>query len=171
MTLKLNLGCGHDIKKGYSNVDAAGGEGTITQDLITYMISLEKETVDHIVMKDVLEHLPHGLIDKDEEILKNPEELRSPESALKHCYRVLKKNGSIYIRVPDAEWIVSKWTSGDMDWDRFVWTMLGSIDNVKYDTHKAMWTIPRMEQMLQDIGFVDISIKQDHPNMVVEARR
>jgi predicted SAM-dependent methyltransferase len=54
--LKLNLGCGHDLKAEYVNVDKYG-KVDIVHDLETFPWPWEDDSVQHILLKHVLEHL------------------------------------------------------------------------------------------------------------------
>lgn len=81
--MKLNLGCGMDIRKGYINCDITNHEG------VDKVVSLEKKlqfkdnSVDEILCKYVLEHL-----------------VTSPLKVLREFHRVLKPDGIVEIGVP-----------------------------------------------------------------------
>lgn len=56
--LRLNIGCGNDIRPGYVNVDGAALPGVdVVHDLDTVPLPFEAESVDEVVAKDVLEHI------------------------------------------------------------------------------------------------------------------
>lgn len=58
MSLKLNLGCGGDIREGYCNVDVSDHEGVdVVHDLNKTPWPWSIDTVDEILAIDVLEHL------------------------------------------------------------------------------------------------------------------
>jgi predicted SAM-dependent methyltransferase len=81
-TLKLNLGCGTDIKIGYTNVDKYSYDG------VDKIIDIEKEmpfyedSFIEIIAQDIIEHTTN------------------PEKVIIECARILKKDGKLYIRVP-----------------------------------------------------------------------
>lgn len=80
---KLNLGCGRDIKEGYINLDFYKNEGVnVICDLNDGHLPFENNYFDEIQANHVFEHLPKW------------------ENILIECYRVLKPNGIITIRVP-----------------------------------------------------------------------
>jgi predicted SAM-dependent methyltransferase len=57
--IKLNLGCGPDIKEGYVNIDSCPiNSRVIKMDIRD--LKYEKESVDEIYARDVIEHLPLG---------------------------------------------------------------------------------------------------------------
>lgn len=86
--MKLNLGCGDDIKSGYVNVDIRKTHPSINViDLSQLPWPFETETADEILMLDFLEHFPY----------------RKTSIILMECHRILTPTGSIVVQVPDAE--------------------------------------------------------------------
>lgn len=83
MTLKkLNLGCGTDIKEGWINLDSAAIPGVdVVHDIEKLPLPFRDEEFDEILAQDVLEHIEYVPV-------------------LKDLYRVLKKDGTLTIRVP-----------------------------------------------------------------------
>ncbi len=55
--MRLNLGCGDDIKDGYVNVDTTKLPGVDVLADLNDQLPFKSESVDQIVMKSVLEHL------------------------------------------------------------------------------------------------------------------
>ena len=84
MAIKLNLGCGRDIKEGYINVDKLGG-ADVKHDLDVYPLPFKKNSVDFILASHILEHL------------------KEPLDFLEECQRMLKKGRRMEIRVPHVE--------------------------------------------------------------------
>ena len=83
MTMKLNIGCGTDIKTGWINHDLVQLEGVdVTHDLTQFSWPWKNEQFEEIIMKDVLEHLP--------DTIKTMEEL----------YRITKPGAKLLIAVP-----------------------------------------------------------------------
>lgn len=88
--MKLNLGCGHDLRDGWVNVDRkiparyANEERyeTLEHDLTDLPWPWEGHTVSKILLDNVLEHLP------------------DPFETLKEAYRVLEGGAVIKIYVP-----------------------------------------------------------------------
>lgn len=88
MGLKLNLGCGNDVKKGYLNVDYFVENSLIQKtDLSLFPWPWEDGTVDEILMLDFLEHFPYG----------------DTNAILSEASRILKIGGCAIIQVPDFE--------------------------------------------------------------------
>ena len=81
--IKLNLGCGKRIKKGWINVDIAKIDGIdIVHDLNKFPYPFNDCSVDYILLDNVLEHLDN------------------PLAVMNECYRILKNGGKIKINVP-----------------------------------------------------------------------
>ncbi len=81
--VKLNLGCGTDIKKGYLNVDHIKLKGVDkVVDLNRFPYPFADNSIDEVLMDHVIGHL------------------ESPTLVLKELHRILKKNGKIIVKVP-----------------------------------------------------------------------
>jgi predicted SAM-dependent methyltransferase len=79
---KLNLGCGVDIKEGWINLDSARLPGVdVVHDIETLPLPFRDEEFDEILAHDVLEHVEYIPV-------------------LKDLCRILKKGGTLTIRVP-----------------------------------------------------------------------
>lgn len=82
IALKLNLGCGSDIRKGYLNVDNVNGPNVDFLMDIEEPFPFSNSSIDEIVASHVLEHTHRYA------------------SIIKECHRVLKPGGKLEIRVP-----------------------------------------------------------------------
>ncbi len=80
--LRLNIGCGNDIRPGFINCDKVHIPGIDRIVDLDDTLPFESASVDEIILMDVLEHV--------EDVIKTVEEL----------HRILKKGGLIYARVP-----------------------------------------------------------------------
>ena len=82
--IKLNLGCGNDIKKGFQNYDMFPVNNSVKYiDLNCLPLPFDDNSIDFIFMEDVFEHLDVNRFDFMREI-----------------YRILKPNGKVKIIVP-----------------------------------------------------------------------
>jgi predicted SAM-dependent methyltransferase len=81
--MKLNLGCGYNIKPGYINVDLRPSKGVdVVLDLNDCKLPFENNSIDEIYMAHILEHI----IDR--------------YKFIQECYRVLKPKGILLIKLP-----------------------------------------------------------------------
>jgi len=81
--LKLNLGCGTNIKKDYVNLDIIALNGIdLTADLAKTPYPFKDNIFDEILMRHVLEHLPDTL------------------ATMEELHRIAKPGGNIHIAVP-----------------------------------------------------------------------
>lgn len=99
--MKLNLGCGSDVKDGYVNVDNRDLPGievpttfdsyynsrVLKVDLSVHPWPWLNETADEIMMMDFLEHFPFA----------------STDTILAACWRILKPGGKLVVQVPDFD--------------------------------------------------------------------
>ena len=80
--MKLNLGCGTDIRPGFVNVDSADLPGVdVVHDLNSLPLPFEDASFDEVVCQDVLEHLDYAPL-------------------LGEIHRVLQPGGTVWIRSP-----------------------------------------------------------------------
>jgi predicted SAM-dependent methyltransferase len=110
--MKLNIGCGKDIKEGYINCDYINSEGVDKVfDMNKYPWPFSDNSIDEILCISILEHLDN------------------PEKAIKEMWRISKPNCQITIEVPHF----SSWSSwGDITHKRpFNSTSLLSFSHLK----------------------------------------
>lgn len=84
--MKLNLGCGSDIRDGYVNVDLRPPCDRKV-DLSQLPWPFEDQSAEEVLMLDFLEHFPY----------------RKTSSILQEVWRVLKPGGILEVQVPDFE--------------------------------------------------------------------
>jgi len=154
--IKLNLGCGEDIRHGYINIDIRPLEGVnIVLDLESQSLPFEDGIVSEIVAQDVIEHIHYHRV----------------ENLLRECHRVLRHGGTLYIRTPDLERIVDKVLVkkeclGQLSGYKLLsFFIFGRYDN-PYDVHKCIFTKPLLKEVLEEIGFKIIELKNDNSNLI-----
>jgi predicted SAM-dependent methyltransferase len=144
--MKLNLGCGLDKKQGYINIDI---RREVNPDLIWNLENIpypfETNSVEEIIAKDVLEHIP----------------FRKVENILKEWFRILKPQGKLYIQTPDLIAICYKVIlNNNYTWkDISYWVYGGQDYNENF--HKSGFTIPTIRKLLESIGFKIEKIEND----------
>jgi len=81
--MKLNLGCGFDIKKGWVNCDLLPGPGVdMSFDLTKIPLPFESNSVETIFASGIFEHILDW------------------ESVLKESHRILEPSGTMTVKVP-----------------------------------------------------------------------
>src|SRR5579871_3634888 len=90
-TLKLNLGCGSDIKPDYVNVDKFPASAEVVQADMP-KLPFEDNSADEVLLSHVLEHFGYA----DGELL------------CREILRVLKPTGYVFIEVPDMQWCLAQ---------------------------------------------------------------
>lgn len=84
---RFNLGCGDDIRSGYTNCDFVGGDKCFHLDMQKFPWSISDEEAEEILLLDVLEHFPYS----------------QTRQVLSEVWRVLKPDAFVDIQVPDFE--------------------------------------------------------------------
>lgn len=91
--IKLNIGCGKDIKQGWINIDISKEISVdISLDIRKDMIPFEDNYADEIYISGVLEQIG----DNDQFI-----------HAMNECYRVLKPGKTMTVIVPNAKYAIA----------------------------------------------------------------
>jgi SAM-dependent methyltransferase len=92
--MRLNLGCGRDIRVGYTNVDFIEPEVSLPPEISFQLADLSKmpwpwldSSADEVMMLDFLEHFPY----------------RETDTIIQECWRVLTPGGKLTVQVPDFE--------------------------------------------------------------------
>lgn len=86
--MKLNLGCGNDIRQGYVNVDFRQLPGVDqVVDLSKFPWPWKDGEIEEIAMLDFLEHFPY----------------RQTGKILDECWRIMRVGGYLDVQVPDLE--------------------------------------------------------------------
>jgi len=153
--IKLNIGCGKDIREGYINIDIRSIPGAVKGDVSR--LDFENNYVDEIDALDIIEHF----------------KMSDVENVLNEWIRVLKPGGKIHIRTPDVKRICKlyyrKAKHKNMSWQRLSAIIHGGQDypfNYHYITLSFEW----LKEMLEKFGMVRIKkIKSQGQNMIVEA--
>lgn len=81
--MKLNVGCGKDVREGYINLDAVKHEGVdVAWDLNKFPYPFEDSSMDEIIAKAILEHV------------------NDAKQTIEELWRIAKPNANIYVEVP-----------------------------------------------------------------------
>lgn len=167
--LKLNVGCGHDYREGYINID-----GSDLLPKVDKIINLSKdsllqhfgtESVSLILAKDFIEHFFHW------EAIK----------ILADFYSLLEKDGILKMKLPDFKYICNTWRISYEDKITFLYGGQDKNQDEKKDSyrvkfpeffcHKYGYTQKTMKDELFKIGFSTIKTKRKGKNFYVTARK
>lgn len=136
--IKLHIGCGLRILKGYINIDKiAILPEVIYGDILE--LKFGENTVGEIYASHVLDHLSRN------------EEL---DRALSECYRVLKPEGILRVAVSDFQKVAELYNEG-LDLERLWGHIIGGHKS-PYDKHGCVFDFPTIRKYLEKHGFKNI---------------
>jgi len=144
--MKLNLGCGNDIRNGYINIDRLLSNQTppdvYQQGDITSLDWLtENNMVEEIIALDCLEYLPINAI----------------KQALANWAQKLTVNGILKIKVPDCHLIAKAFSQGQLSLPEYLQIMFGTQNN--NDNRLSAIDTTTLLSILQEVGLT-ISLKR-----------
>jgi predicted SAM-dependent methyltransferase len=156
--VKLNLGCGKDIRDGYINIDIYNEHPSILRYDVSNLYSFETNSVDEILALDILEHFPIDKID----------------GLVGEWCRVLKSGGELIIQTPDVERVFSVFykqaLEGKITWERLARIIYGGQD-YPYNFHYCMFSEQWIKEILQRHNMIDICVtKFNNQNMKIYAK-
>ena len=144
--VKINLGCGKRLEKGFINVDSGdfAHEGFEFIKADVRKLPFKDNYADYIIAPQVLEHLP----------------MKDVVPALKEWTRILKKKGKIIITVPNFSDLAQAWVNemnGKIDLERYLRLAQHIYGNQFHEGefHKTPFTPHFMQFILGDSGLKD----------------
>ncbi len=144
--MKLNLGCGFDKRVGYINIDIRGEvHPNVVGDIGKIPYPYDKESIDEIIAKDILEHFPFSSVDL----------------LIKEWNRILKRGGRIYIQVPDLEYMAREVILSKKYGFKKISFWLYGEQNYPANFHKSGFTILTLTILLEQAFFKVESIKNN----------
>lgn len=160
--LKLNLGCGKDVRNSYLNIDLySDNPNVIKMDI--RKLEFQDNSVDEILASDILEHFSHREIDV----------------ILQEWARVLKPGGSLVVRCPSLRLQMKAYMDGKWDADIASYMIFGGQTNPG-DYHCVAFDEFSIKKHLSQAGlemtaFEEHDFPQDHGfinlNMTVRAKK
>jgi predicted SAM-dependent methyltransferase len=169
--LKLNIGCGPNIKPGWVNIDL-GPNVDLTLDM-RRSIPLPTGSASCIYSEHFFEHL------------ENPP---SVQTFLLEAYRLLESGGLFSVGVPDTEWIIRDYNGLPYkehkpgEWLKFVkgglhpdccYTPLDHINFHfrQFTEHKYAYDYVTLAHVLEQAGFTDIRQRDFDPSLDAQSRK
>jgi hypothetical protein len=142
--MRLNLGCGEDIRPGYLNVDLKKRDGV---DLVANVLTLSfpPQSFTDIFMGDIIEHLY----------------LPQAGKLLRNCYEWLKPQGTLMIHGPNLPFLANKLADGGdyndlVHFEALKWlygiTPAGESDS-PFMIHYWNYSKESLSHLLREVGF------------------
>lgn len=152
--IRLNLGCGTDIRRGYVNIDVRALPG------VAVVSSVEKldyadGSVDEVYARDILEHFPIG----------------KTVPVLREWLRVLKPGGKLTVRCPDLRTICHRYMHGQ---HTAAWTAKLLYGNQDYEGnfHYTAFDRGYLTECLRSAGQCHVvSARADGNNFILEVAK
>lgn len=144
--MKLNLGCGNDIRSGYINIDCLPQSQVPPEvyrqgDIQTLDWLTEDDTVDEIIALDCVEYLPTNAV----------------KQALANWAQKLVTGGTLKILMPDCHAIAKSFAQGQFNLQEFSQMLFGTQDG--NDNRLSVMDTATLLTTLQEIG-LSISLKR-----------
>ena len=173
--IRLNLGCGDDIKKEFINIDISKfHENILNIDIKDIKSNFSENTVDEIYAKDVLEHVG----------------LPNAKKFLKDWSSLLKKGGFITLITPCLDLFIDAFRKNLIDEEKFNYLLFAGVhwdkgkpfwDTEKttiYDWHKVCFSKNQLLKILKDNKLEIVSERYDKItkdsnglNMTIKAKK
>lgn len=151
---KLNLGCGGDVREGWDNIDLFESQARVIKADISNLTQLyERDSVDHILAQDILEHFSH---------------LKVVSVLLNWCW-LLKPGGTIEIRCPDVAEQCRRLLDGTWNHETFSLMMFGG-QHHKGNYHKTGFTLEGLQKTLEGIGMRIVTAHTQHGNVTSDPK-
>ena len=138
--MKLHLGCGDKILKGFVNVDIRKNEGVDLIDDISILSTIPDKSVDLIYACHVLEHFNRN----------------NYEKVLKRWYEVLSPGGKLRLSVPDLKKVFHSYVEDGVSLEQLMGFLYGG-QTYKENYHYVGFDKPTLTKKLKNIGFKKIN--------------
>lgn len=136
--MKLHLGCGSKILKGFINVDARSLSDNVVADDVKTLFSFGVNSAELIYACHVLEH-----VYRHERI-----------GVLKRWFEILKIGAILRVAVPDFEKVICLYQDG-VPLDNLIGFLYGGQD-YDFNFHHYCWDFQSLEKDLKNIGFSSV---------------
>lgn len=143
---RINLGCGHDYKEGYVNVDFNSSHKVDIVSDVTWLKSLEDEIAIEIIAQDVLEHISRDQC----------------QTALREWNRIMMIDGKLIIRVPSLIHLLNFFKHHDhqaFEKQEILIQNLFGTQHYNGDFHLNGFTKITLKSHLERAGFKAVEIK------------
>lgn len=154
--IKLHLGCGPNVMKGWLNYDLNPAEGGIKHDL-TRPLPHPDNSVDMCFSEHFIEHITR----------------EQAVELLKECHRVLRPGGRLRITTPNLDVLVQDYVNGKIDRWKGGWEPSTPCQMLNYGLtswgHKFTYNVQELVQVFIEAGFKNPQVVP-HEQGVFECR-
>lgn len=146
--LKLNIGCGGDIRDGWLNIDAIDNNGVDVIADVTDLSMFPDECSVVVENNHIIEHISY----------------RDTLVVLKEWIRLLKIGGEFILRCPDVgkmcqRYSEGSWVIGPDGTERNIINVLyGNFEDPIYGVHRAGFDKALINRYLRECGLIDIKV-------------
>jgi hypothetical protein len=139
--IKLNLGCGPDIKEDFINIDLCPLDSRVLKQDIKNL-SFKAESVDEIYAKDIIEHMS----------------LDETKSAIKNWSRICKSGAQLFIQTICWDSIIRAYYANVWDLETVIYMLFAGknwVDGISRneDFHKSVYSLDLLNQILSENSF------------------
>lgn len=139
--MKLNLGCGPDIKEDYVNIDTCPLDSRVIQQDIRNL-SYEEESIDEIYAKDIIEHMS----------------LNDFKIAIKNWSKICKSGAKLFIQTICWDTIIQAYYANVWDLETVNYMLFAGhnwVDGISRneDFHKSVYSFNLLKQILLENEF------------------
>lgn len=153
--MKLNLGCGNDLRNGYVNIDITPINNIDRQiDVRNLDDVCNDESVDEILASNILNMIP----------------FREVISVLQHWTDKLKPGGSLTIVVPDIVELSKALLNGQLKSDHFILQTYGNQEH-EHDFNKTSFDTVLVESILEKVKLQVTSKRIVNATIVMTAEK
>jgi len=137
--LKINIGCGKDVRDGYTNVDFRRTDPSVVLADITQGLPFEDECTDEVLVLDFLEHFPTAIL---------------KHVVLPEILRLMRPGAVMVARMPDLRRMLADYKAGRTD-DHETARRLHGGQDYHGNTHFWSYTDKTIGPILLEAGFVN----------------
>ena len=148
--MKINLGCGTDLRPGWINVDIRGDVGADVVWDITSGLPFANNRAETVVAQDVLEHLT----------------TQQQQRVLAEIWRVLRRGGKLSVRLPNIGAIISRFAADAETRNLFLYG--DTSQSGAWGAHKSGHTLKSFATLARMVGLRLVRADEVDSNYVFE---
>jgi predicted SAM-dependent methyltransferase len=147
--MKLNLGCGPDIKDGYINIDTCALDSrVVVQDVRN--LNFNDESIDEIFAKDIIEHMS----------------IDDFKISIKNWSKICKSGAKLFIQTICWDSIIKAYYANVWDLETVIYMLFAGknwVDGVSRneDFHKSVYSLDLLNNILSNNQFTIKSVEFD----------